>query len=144
MSWSTISFGSTHAHAHDWEQVLFMSLAPACLNSCQEFRDVEWLHKWKDCWVNNKGNQGNGCSDIELNTHLDSEEKILAFRSFLNYYLQWIRGFGAEIPIDIINGYIDLGKGMYMTKPCQITELEEFVAKIIAVLDGNTKHPAVW
>ena len=137
MSWSTIEFGDHIANAHDWEQILFMSLAPVCLDSLEEFRDSRWLHHWKDYWITHKATHGNGCSDIGLHTHLTSERKIAEFRRFLSRYTEWIRGFGTEIPVNHINEFIGLGTSMRMEKLCQTDELEQFVTKILALLDGS-------
>lgn len=137
MSWSTIEFGDHFAYAHDWEQILFMSLAPPCLDYHEEFRDSQWLHEWKLYWIDHKDTHGNGCSDIELQIHLTSDEKIAEFRRFLSCYMEWIASFGTEIPVKRINEFINLKKGTRMEKPCQTDELREFVAKILALLDGS-------
>ena len=142
MSWSTIEFGDHIAHAHDWEQVLFMSLAPVCLDSLEEFRDLLWLHDWKDYWSTHKKTHGNGYSDIALHSWLTSEPKIVEFRKFLSRYTEWIRDFGTEIPVNRINEFIGLGTAMHMEKPCQTYELQKFVTKILALLDGSP-HPSI-
>lgn len=143
MGWSTIEFGDQIANAHDWEQVLFMSLAPVCLNSLEEFRGSRWLHDWKDYWITHKAIHGNGCSDIALHTHLTSEPRVAEFRRFLSRYTEWIGDFGAEIPVNRINEFIGLGAGMRMEKPCQTDELQQFVIKILALLDGSP-HPSIY
>jgi hypothetical protein len=142
MSWSTIEFSDRFAHAHDWEQVLFMSLASECLDSLDEFRDSRWLHDWKDYWITHKATHGNGCSDIGLHTHLTSEPKIAEFRRFLSRYTEWIRDFGTEIPINRVNEFLGLGAGARIEKPCQTDELQQFVTKILALLDGSP-HPSI-
>jgi hypothetical protein len=90
MSWSMIDYGEYWAHAHDSEQILFMSLAPEFLDSSPVFRDVKWLQEWKDYWLEHKDTHGNGCSDIDLSRLLSSAERITQFRSFLSGYKLWL------------------------------------------------------
>src|SRR5688572_1031281 len=103
MSWSMIEFGDFWAHAHDTEQILFMSFASEFLDSSSEFQALPWLRQWQQYWVDHKSTHGNGCSDIDLPRFLDIQEKVIAFREFLQKYKTWLSKFGAEIPADIAN-----------------------------------------
>ncbi len=80
-----ISFGSHWAHAHDTEQILFMTFAAEFLDQSR-FRSSEWLQTWKTYWEHHKRAHGNGCSDIDLEGNLSSSAKVQEFREFLDEY----------------------------------------------------------
>ena len=142
MSWSIISYQSAWAHAHDWELVLFMSLAPKFINQSPEFQDLEWLSKWKQYWLNHKLEFVNGCSDLNLEEHLVSAERRSEFIYFLEKYSSWLEEFGTVFPKDKINKLIGIG-GMQLTEPCKISYLLEFSEKLKAVVNKNFEHDKV-
>ena len=143
MSWSIIVLGDYWAHAHDTEQILFMSLAPEFLDSSDEFRQVSWLQDWKAYWLEHKSAHGNGCSDIALERFLDTELKIRQFRSFLAHYKIWLAAFGDAIAAADINAKTDVPFYLIYTGPCSVDYLLAFATKIEDVLDGNLKNESV-
>ena len=143
MSWSMIDFGDYWAHAHDSEQILFMSLASEFLDSSPEFSHVSWLQDWKLYWLDHKKNHGNGCSNIDLPRFLNSEEKIRQFRNFLYRYKIWLAEFGDAIPAEDINAKTDVPFFLFHIGPCRVSYLIAFASKVEDVLDGNTANEAV-
>lgn len=142
MSWSTIHFGGYWAHAHDNEQMLFMSLAPEFIDQSPEFNPIQWLQEWKAFWVKNRDAQGNGCSDIALERFLIDAGRIRTFREFLASYKDWLSAFGEEIPTDAINGRLDVSI-FYFTRPLKVDKLLQFASTIVNVLDGNVDNKIV-
>jgi hypothetical protein len=143
MSWSMIDFGDFWAHAHDNEQILFMSFASEFLDSSSKFQALPWLRQWQLYWLDHKSTLGNGCSDIDLPRFLDVQEKVLAFRQFLQEYKTWVSGFGAEIPTDIANEKTGVPGFVTFTGPCEVQHLVSFVSTIEAVLDGDLGNKRV-
>lgn len=137
-----IDYNEFWAHAHDWEQVLFMSFAPEFINSFIKYTNIEWLNKWKLYWQDHKENHGNGCSDIQLQEYLNTGQKKEIFISFIDDYIKWLEGFGDVISKDEVNKRINLG-GMYYTQPCEMIYLVEFAEKVVAVVNGDESHPKV-
>jgi hypothetical protein len=137
-----IDFGGKWASAHDWEQILFMSLAPRCLDRFPEFRKAGWLQDWEAYWVDHKMSHANGCTDIALDAFLDSQEKVAIFRRFLAKYDTWLSGFGESIPTEVINEWTGV-KGITAHGPCEVSYLKEFTGKVRALLAGDVTHPAV-
>ena len=142
MSWSMIDFKNAWAHAHDWEQVLFMSLAPEVLGKSDRFSATKWLQEWKEYWIEHKETHVNGCSNIDLERFLISSEKIDEFIDFTFEYDDYARGFGDEIPADELNARINL-KGMFLIKPCGVSELLDFTNKVRAVIKNDFAHDKV-
>lgn len=142
MSWSSIEYGPHWAHAHDTEQIIFMSFAPEFLDS-SPFRSVSWLQEWKTYWLEHKYSHGNGCCDIDLATHLRDEERVALFRRFLLDYRAWLSDLGEEIPANVMNAKTAVPGYINFLGPCRVEELIAFVTTIEAVLDGNTRNERV-
>ena len=145
MGWSIIDFGDYWAHAHDSEQILFMSLAPVFIDSSPALGSVAWLQAWKAYWLDHRKTYANGCSDIDLERFLDSSEKVILFRDFVNNYKSWLLGrFGEAIPAEEINAILDTSAwGMRFEAPCSVNDLLSFAAKIEDVVDGRLKNKSV-
>lgn len=139
-----IDLGDYWAHAHDSEQVLFMSLAPVFIESSPELRSVSWLQEWKTYWLDHRKTYVNGCSDIDLARFLDSEEKARQFRDFLANYRSWLRRYGEAIPAQEINAILDASPwGMHYVEPCPVKYLLDFATKIEDVMDGRLENSSV-
>ena len=139
MSWSMIHFGDYWAHAHDAEQILFMTLASEFLDSSPKFREVPWLQEWKDYWLDHKVHHANGCSNIDLSGFLTSQDRIDRFREFLADYKIWLSTLGDSIPAGVINEKTAVPFYLHFTGPCEVRELVEFACKVDDVLRGNTE-----
>jgi hypothetical protein len=126
MSWSSISFGQHWAHAHDNEQIMFMSHAPECLAQLPGLSGERWLHEWAAYWIDHRINNGNGCTDLALDEHLDSAEKVRVFRAFLNEYKRWLEATPDEELLDVA-GY-----------PMARRRVVWFADLIGATIDGDT------
>ncbi len=142
MSWSSIDYGKCWAHAHDWEQILFMHLAPEFLAQDAKFAQERWLVEWSSYWQEHRVAHGNGCSDIDLSGHLLSDTERNCFREFLTGYVSWLHSLGDSIPPESLNARFET-RGMRITEPVEVTYLVAFVEKIEAVLDGDLSHAAV-
>ena len=142
MSWSSIDYGDYWAHAHDWEQISFMALAPVYITTSEHYKKLPWLLEWKDYWDDHKIHHGNGCSDIDLDGYLISQNRVHDFKLFLNDYKKWLHTFGETISAEYMNKRIEGLGGKYF-KPCSINELEAFVDKIVAVLEHDLNHHSV-
>jgi hypothetical protein len=143
MSWSTIRFGEYWAHAHDIDQILFMSLATEFLDSSVEFRGLAWLQEWKTYWLEHKETMGNGCGNIDLPRFLCTAERVVQFRRFLCKYQIWLQQFGSEIPVDEINRRTNVPEQLIHTKPCGVGRLLDFAATVEDTLNGNLKNASV-
>ena len=139
MSWSMIQHEARWAHAHDADQILFMTLASEFLESSAEFSAVSWLQTWKNHWREHKELHVNGCTDIDLQTHLLNPQRVELFLRFLDAYRSWLTLFGEEIPAEVINAKTAVPDLLHFVAPCRVSDLLSFVTKIELVLTGNTE-----
>ena len=121
-----INFGGHWAHAHDNEQIMFMTHAPECLAQMALPSGERWLHEWAAYWIDHRINNGNGCTDLALQEHLDSHEKVEVFRTFLAEYRRWLKKMPETELLDI-GGY-----------PMSLERVVWFADLIEATIDGNT------
>ena len=143
MSWSMIDYGEYWAHAHDADQILFMTLASEFLESSSEFMAVTWLQEWKAYWLEHKATHGNGCSDIDFRSYLQDDQRIEVFRKFLGAYRSWLSQFGDGIPAEVINAKTAVPFYLYHTEPCRTSALLTFAATVEDVLSGNIENELV-
>ena len=144
MSWSTIQYGELAAHAHDNEQEFFMHLAPAFLNSTNEYKDIQWLQDWKAYWIEHRESYVNGASDIEIHSYLATPGRVSLFQNFLTQYKVWIENHGELIPLPTIRSFFSPCDAKLITEPCKTAWLIAFVDKINALLDNGSSHPSIF
>ena len=137
MSWSMIQHEAHWAHAHESDQILFMTLASEFLESSAEFSDVNWLQTWKTYWREHKVLHVNGCTDIDLQTHLSNPQRVELFLCFLAAYRTWLSLFGEEIPAEVINAKTAVPDHLHFAAPCKVSDLLSFATKIELVLTGG-------
>jgi len=138
-----ISHDDYWAHAHDSEQILYMSLASEFLDSSHEFQNVAWLQEWKAYWLDHKNTHANGCSDIQLSRFLPTIDRIELFRHFLHKYELWLQQLGVEISAHEINRKTDMPRRLKYVESCRIADLVAFATTIEDVLNGNVQNARV-
>jgi hypothetical protein len=131
MSWSMIDFGGHWAHAHDNEQIMFMSIAPECLARTEAFSGARWLHEWSAYWIDHRVNNANGCTDLALSEHLDTKEKVEVFREFLASYRRWLEAIPEGEILDVDGYSVPREKAI------------RFADVIEATIDGDTTNDRV-
>jgi hypothetical protein len=125
MSWSMIQFGDYWAHAHDIEQILFMTFAGEFFDSSPKFQSIAWL------------------SDIDLSRFLDCEDKVCVFRQFLEDYRIWLKQLGTEISAEVVNQKTDVPFFVTFTGPYEVKHLVAFTSTVECVLGGDTSNEKV-
>lgn len=142
MSWSMFCFGSHWARAHDREQINFMALASAFVESSERYRQTPWLQEWRAYWLDHMGNHGNGCSDLDADAFLTDASRVQQFDVFLQDYGDWLRTFGAEIPTLRINQFVELA-GVKYQAPVGVEAQLRFSELVRAVINGDESNPDV-
>ncbi|MFD0725649.1 hypothetical protein [Lysobacter brunescens] len=143
MGWSMIDYGEYWAHAHDSDQILFMTFASEFLDSSSEFVGETWLQDWKIYWLEHKADHANGCCDLDLQSHLLDGRRIKVFRDFLAAYRSRISRYGDEIPAEVINLKTAVPFYLQQMGPSRTSDLLAFVTTIEDLLSGNTQNKLV-
>ncbi|MGI5196755.1 hypothetical protein ACQEVY_24430 [Streptomyces sp. CA-288835] len=119
----------THcAFAHDQTQDAFMAFAAMYVEANPVYREIEWLRDWRTFWIESRGNQGNGLSDVGNEEYLTDDGRITRFLEFLRDYRSWVASSGASI--SWLTDY----------KPDRLIAFAELME---AVLTGDETHPGV-
>ncbi|MFH9552002.1 hypothetical protein [Streptomyces sp. NPDC017435] len=128
MSYSMFVFHANAAYAHDSQQDTFMALAAMYVEASPVYREVGWLRDWQTFWIEEAGNQGNGCSDLHPQSYLTDDDRIALFREFLGGYRSWVSTTAASI--NLVTGY-------------DADKLVDFTEIMEAVITGDRTNPRV-
>ncbi|KRD23334.1 MULTISPECIES: hypothetical protein [unclassified Streptomyces] len=128
MSYSIFVFHANAAYAHDSQQDTFMALAAMYVEASPVYREVGWLRDWQTFWMEEAGNQGNGCSDLDPQRYLTDDDRIVLFREFLDDYRSWVSTTAASI--NLVTGY-------------DADKLVDFTETMEAVITGDRTNPRV-